>query len=55
MSDKADYQKSHCLWQKKTALNEQYDREISDFYKDAKITAENLRGILEDNGIEKQP
>ena len=37
------------------ALNEQYDREISDFYKDAKITAENLRGILEDNGIEKQP
>ena len=33
------------------ALNAQHDREVSDFYKEAKKTAENLRGIFEENCI----
>ena len=33
------------------ALNAQHDRVVSDFYKEAKKTAENLRGIFEENCI----
>ena len=33
------------------ALNAQHDREVSDFYEEAKKTAENLRGIFEENCI----
>ena len=35
------------------ALNEQYDREINDFYKEAKTTVENLNQVFEENCIGK--
>ena len=35
------------------ALNEQHDREINDFYREAKNTAENLRQVFAENCIGK--
>ena len=41
------------MYEAEEALNEQYDRQIEDYYREAKLQAESVRQVYEENGIGK--